>query len=698
MKTIKSDTGYSGKSIGNTIQKVLLVTTTCALLLATITFTVNDWFSSRAQVFDQLQTAAEIVGHNSVAALVFDDSETATQTLKSLSSQPNIVGAVLYKPNGEPFATYETLPGVLPDSVPSKKQGTLGDFWFTQLYVDFDGQQVGKILILSDDSFWLHDQLLQLLLACVVFVVSMLLAYIIAHHLQQKVTLPIIRLAGTTRSVTESRDYSLRAERISNDEVGTLVDHFNDMLEQIQSRDNDLRLIQGLLEERVDERTRELAELAKKFEHQAYHDALTGLANRITFDNRLQDAITHARRHKRHVSVLFLDLDRFKVVNDTLGHGVGDLLLVEVSLRLKKCLRGDDTLARLGGDEFAILLTDLTPGATGDVANKIIQEVSAPMNLRGHNLTLTTSIGISVFPGDGNSASEILKNADTAMYRSKDKGRNRLTFFAPDMNKKMERRLILENKLRQAIEAEAFYLLYQPKVDVRTQMIVGVEALIRWDDDELGAVSPAEFIPLAEECGLIDWIDQWVMIKACEQLLSLFTREGLKVQLSVNFSPQHFFRRSAPEEVAVVLNKTGFPGECLELEITENLVGPSMDSLLEQLQGIRALGVEISIDDFGTAYSSLSRLKQFPLNTLKIDRSFVDDLGRDADDETLVKTIITMAHNLNLKVVAEGIETDAQYRFVKEHGCDLVQGFLFSEPMPIDELAQSLRGQKSGSR
>lgn len=693
MKRSEEGAIYSSRSISNTIQKVLLVTTACALLLATITFSLNDWMSSRSQVFEQLRSAAGIVGYNSVAAMVFDDPETAHQTLKSLSSQPNIVGAVLYLSDGQPFARYERTPGVVPAIPPVDPQGSQGDFWFVQLNIDFDGERVGRILLLADDSFWLQEQILQLLLACAVFAVSLLVAYLIAHHLQRKVTRPITELAHTTRQVTECRDYSLRAKRISGDEVGTLVDHFNDMLEQIQHRDKDLRLIQGLLEEKVDERTQELAELAKKFEHQAYHDALTGLANRITFDNRLQDAIAHARRHDRHVSVLFLDLDRFKVVNDTLGHGVGDLLLIEVSQRLKLCLRGDDTLARLGGDEFAILLTDLSPGATGDVATKIIQEISAPMELKGHNLRLTTSIGISVFPGDGATASEILKNADTAMYRSKDKGRNRLTFFAPDMNKKMERRLVLENKLRQAIESEVFHIHYQPKVDVSTLRIVGVEALLRWTDQELGEVSPAEFIPLAEECGLIGAIDQWVMIHACEELLSLFPSGELALQLSVNFSPQHFFRQAAPEEVATVLNKTGFPGSCLELEITENLIGPSMDSLLEQLQGIRALGVEISIDDFGTAYSSLSRLKQFPLNTLKIDRSFVRDLGLDVDDETLVKTIITMAHNLNLKVVAEGIETQAQYLFVKQHGCDLVQGFLYGRPMPLQALADALSDQ-----
>ncbi|GAB3097255.1 EAL domain-containing protein [Aestuariicella hydrocarbonica] len=686
-------TEYGHRSIGNTIQNVLLVTTASALLLATIAFAFNDWYSSKGQVFEQLRSEAGIVGHNSVAALMFEDTENAHQTLSSLASQPNIVGAMLFLPSQQPFAHFERIAGVLPAAPPEGVQGSLGDYWFVQLPVEFDGEVVGSILLLSDDSQWLQEQMLQLLVACGVFAVSMLVAYLIAHYVQRLVTRPVVELAETALNITESRDYSLRAKRISNDEVGALVDHFNDMLHQIQIRDKDLRLIQGLLEDKVDERTRELADLAKKFEHQAYHDALTGLANRVTFDRRLQESISRCRRHGAHLSVLFLDLDRFKVANDTLGHGIGDQLLIEVARRLQACLREGDTLARLGGDEFAILLTDLEPGATGDVANKIIHSVSSPMELEGHNLTLTTSIGISVFPGDGDNATEILKNADTAMYRSKDKGRNRMTFFAPDMNRKMERRLVLENKLRHAIEAELFYLHYQPKVDVHTLEIVGVEALLRWKDHELGAISPSEFIPLAEECGLIGAIDDWVMVRACQEILTLTPGRAPKLQLSVNFSPLHFYRRKAPAEVQAALTKTGFPGAKLELEITENLVGPSSDSLLEQLQGIRQLGVEISIDDFGTAYSSLSRLKQFPLNTLKIDRSFVRDLGKDADDETLVKTIITMAHNLNLKVVAEGIETEAQYEFVKQHGCDLVQGFLYSKPIPLADLAEALNDQ-----
>lgn len=695
MKRNDAPRAQARRSISATIQRVLVITTACALSLATLAFSLNDWLSSRMQMFDDLRTAAGIAGNSTVAALVFDDEYAAQQTLKNLSGQTNIVSALLYTAEGQPFARYERVPGTLPEQPPERKQGTQGQYWFVQQDIYFDSDRVGKILLLSDDSHWLRQQMWQLAIAFAVFCVSLLVAFLIARHLQRKVTEPIVSLATTARNVTKSRDYSLRAERISDDEVGALVDDFNDMLGQIQSRDKDLRLIQELLEQRVDERTRELSELAKKFEHQAYHDTLTGLANRVTFDNRLHDIISHARRNDWKLAVLFLDLDRFKVVNDTLGHSTGDLLLIEVGRRLRSCLREGDILARLGGDEFAILLTDLSLGATSDVAQKVLTAIGEPMILKGHTLTLTASVGVSMYPSDGDDAVQILKNADTAMYRSKEKGRNRITFFSPEMNEKMERRLALETRMRHALDTEAFYLHYQPKVDAQSLDIVGVEALVRWDDAQLGRVAPAEFIPLAEECGLIGRIDQWVLERACTDILALYPKRVPQIQLSVNFSPQHFFRNCAADEVARVLDRTGFPGRWLELELTENVICPATDSLQEQLQAIRELGVEIAIDDFGTAYSSLSRLKQFPLNTLKIDRSFVDDIGRNADDETLVKTIITMAHNLNLKVVAEGVETEAQYRFVKQHGCDLLQGFLYGRPMAIDRLAEALSRQNA---
>ena len=683
------------QSIRKTLQLVLLITSSAALALATLGFAANDWITSRQQVLERMRSQAAIVGNNSVAALVFEDRSSASQTLSSLHSEAEIVSAWLLTPEREIFAQYQRTPtdeSLMPPSAPS---GTLGGRLFVQMPIQLDDEKMGSIVLMSSHRYWQQQQWVRLGLVLALFAISLLVAFVVSNRLQRVVTTPLLSLAQTARRITQSRDYSLRAPKLTKDEIGRLADDFNEMLNQIQLRDSELQRAQEHLEEKVDERTQELAALAQRLEHQAYHDALTGLANRITFDHRLQDSIELAKRHNDHLSVMFLDLDRFKVINDTLGHALGDKLLIEVAQRLSDCLRRSDTLARLGGDEFAILLSDIEPGATGDVATKIIETVAVPLDIDGHHLHLSTSIGISVYPGDGETTEQLLKNADTAMYRSKDKGRNCFTFFEANMNARVERRLVLENKLRRAITDSRFFLHYQPKRDCQTLEVTGVEALVRWQDPEEGWISPAEFIPLAEECGLINAIDQCVLETACQDMLQL-QREGFPpLQLSVNVSPSHFVHHDAAIHVADTLKRTGYPGNQLEVEITESLLGPDAVDVHRQLDQIRKLGVEIAIDDFGTAYSSLSRLKQLPLNTLKIDRSFVRDLGQDPDDETLVRTIITMAHNLNLKVVAEGVETEEQYDFVRQHHCDSVQGFLYGRPLPIDDLRALLNESTS---
>ncbi len=675
------------RSIRKTLQLVLLISSCSALLLATVGFAVNDWFTSRDQMVERMRSQAAIIGNTSIAALMFGDKQSASKTLSALASERDVVGAVLYTPDGLSFASYRRDTDTLtPTTLMSFNAGSIDGQLFIQTPVRHDGEIIGSIQLIADNSQWKQQQLLRLGTVFGLFVVSLLVALIFSHRLQRVVTEPVLRLAETARRISRSRDYSLRAEKLSRDEIGYLVDDFNEMLDQMQMRDAELQQAQEQLEEKVKQRTAELAELANKYEHQAYHDALTGLANRTTFEYRLKETIGHVNRHGGELEVLFFDLDRFKRINDTLGHSIGDKLLVQLSKRLVSCLRTNDTLARLGGDEFGVLMTNTAFERAGEVAQKLIDVINEPVDVEGHKLHVSTSIGISTYPGDGDSAEEIVKNADTAMYRSKDKGGNQFTFYASDMNQRVERRLQLENKMRAAIDSSAFYLHYQPKWDAQTKQLVGVEALIRWQDPEEGNISPVEFIPLAEECGLIHDIDLWVLEQACIDIGGLYSRGCSDIQLSVNFSPSHFVRYDICEEVSRVLKRTRFPGDRLELEIIENLIGPDVEDIYSKVHAIRDLGVEISIDDFGTAYSSLSRLKQLPLNTLKIDKSFIMDLDNDPDDKTLVKTIITMAHNLNLKVVAEGVETESQYEFVKQQGCDIVQGYLLGKPMPLDEL------------
>ena len=436
----------------------------------------------------------------------------------------------------------------------------------------------------------------------------------------------------------------------------------------------------------------------------AYFDSLTGLPNRILFKEHLAHALTRAERAGNMAALLFLDLDRFKNINDTLGHSIGDKLLQGVAERLLVSVRKSDmigreeggdltsSVARLGGDEFTVLLDEIKcVQDAARVAQRINNSISHPFNLDSHEVTVTTSIGISLFPNDGSDIITLVKNADTAMYYAKEVGRNNFQFYTRSMNISTLERLALENHLRKALEREEFLLYFQPLIDMATSDIIGVEALIRWRHHELGMVSPAEFIPLAEETGLIIQIDEWVLRTACEYAIT-WQESGLPpITMSVNLSGQHFIREKLNETVERVLKETGLDPNCLDLELTESVLMKNAEETVQMLRSLKEMGVHLSIDDFGTGYSSLSYLRRFPLDTLKIDRSFVKDVTTDADNAEITKAIIAMAHSLKLRVLAEGVETREQYEFLRDHGCQVLQGFLFSKPLPYDELVRFYR-------
>lgn len=676
------------------LMSLLLVISSTVLALATAGYATHDWYDSRSQAIENLRSQADIISNNSIAAITFGDAESARITLETLENAQDVVLAALYDENQQPFAQYSPRNYQIPP-MPQSSEGELGDTLYVLRPVAIDNAIIGYTLLLTDLNSLKERQVDQIGIAFVVFLLSLIVAVLLASVAQRIVTRPIAELASTARKITRTRNYQLRVRNQSMDEIGSLATDFNQMIKQIQLRDNDLEEARLLLEKKVEDRTAELLLLTQQLEHQAFHDDLTGLPNRVTFDNNLNTAISYADRRNEQLAVMFLDLDRFKDVNDTLGHDMGDLLLIEISSRLKNCLRSSDTLARLGGDEFAVLAVNISQDSIADIATKLINAIKKPIVIQGFNLQVTTSIGISIYPADGADATTVVKHADTAMYCSKAAGRNQFSFFARQMNIRSERRILLAQKLRNAIDKQLFEVYYQPKWCIQKRTFVGVEALIRWFDEEEGAISPDEFIPLAEDQGLIGEVDQWIMNQACQDILTLRQQFNEQLNLSVNFSPAHFIRRDLYKRISDILSATGFPGSALELEVTETFMATENETLLEQLNQIRSLGVEISIDDFGIAYSSLSRLKRLPINTLKIDRSFISDIGKDHDDEVIVKTIIDMAHNLNLKVVAEGVETEDQLTFVKQYGCDLVQGYLFSQPLPIDELIRLLNQQPS---
>ncbi|HJV85495.1 MAG TPA: EAL domain-containing protein [Noviherbaspirillum sp.] len=426
--------------------------------------------------------------------------------------------------------------------------------------------------------------------------------------------------------------------------------------------------------------------------HQSFHDALTGLPNRLLLEDRMKQATAHSGRQHETVAVLFIDLDRFKDINDTLGHAAGDRLLQEVAERLGRCVREEDTVARLSGDEFVVLLAglhDVQDAAV--VADKIVTTVAEPCQIAGRELRVSPSIGIAVFPNDGQNMDQLLRNADTAMYHAKQEGRGRFSFFTPAMNEAAARRLSVGGALQRAIQEGEFILHYQPKISAASGEICGFEALIRWPQAEGEWMPPAQFIPIAEETGRIDSIGKWALHEAASQV-QRWRAEGVRgCPVAVNVSARQFRQDSVARSIEEALQETGIPPAMLEAELTESAVMSDPAKAIQALHQIRDLGVPISIDDFGTGYSSLAYLKRFPLDKLKIDAAFVRDIVTDPEDAAIVKAIITLAHSLNLTVIAEGVETEEQMGFLIEHECDELQGNFFSVPVPTEEAAELLR-------
>lgn len=431
----------------------------------------------------------------------------------------------------------------------------------------------------------------------------------------------------------------------------------------------------------------------------AQHDVLTGLPNRMLFQDRLLQAITYAERQQSNVALLFLDLDRFKNVNDTLGHQVGDQLLQEVTRRIRECVRSSDTVSRQGGDEFVIMLPNL--GELGDilpVVNKLIESIASPYELAGHVLHITTSVGVSVYPQDGSDIETLIKHADTAMYQAKEAGRNGYRFFTTEMNRAVARRVGLENKLRGALKRGELLLHYQPQVDLVSGQVIAAEALVRWQHPEEGLIAPVEFIPIAEETGMIVPIGEWVLNEACRQNQE-WRNMGLRdIVVAVNLSPLQFQERNLTETISAALSRSGMPASALELEITESAMMKNPQQAIDMLNKINGLGIKVSIDDFGTGYSNLANLKHFPLDKLKIDQSFVHDLSTNNDDAAIVSAVISMAKSLKLRVIAEGVETIEQLRFLEKLSCDKIQGYHFSKPLPADEFGKLLASGRMLSR
>lgn len=506
--------------------------------------------------------------------------------------------------------------------------------------------------------------------AIAMIALAAIMGLVIARIVSLRIAGSVAQLIAFSRRVA-SGDFSARAPQGRDDEFGILAKAMNQMAESIENSN-------VLLESSAD-----------TLKHQATHDALTGLPNRALLEDRLKQAISYADRYARLMTVVFINLDGFKMVNDSLGHKAGDELLKAMAARMSQCLRSVDTVVRTGGDEFVVVLYD-RPGDGTEIApalQRLLDAIALPVQIDGQAVQVTGSMGVATYPADGADADALVMNADAAMYRAKASGRNNFQFYAAEMSGTSRDRLAMREGLRHAIARGELHLAYQPKVDMGSGEVIGVEALVRWQHPERGLVSPTDFIPLAEETGLIVPIGEWVLRTACFQHVA-WQRAGLPAfGVSVNVSARQFRERTLIEQVARALADSGLEARFLELELTESMVMDDLESALLSMKALQAMGVQLSIDDFGTGYSSLSALKRFPIARLKIDRAFVRDIPDDDEDKAIAKAIISLGHELNLKVIAEGVENEQQLEFLCANGCDEMQGYLFSPPVSPAQLA-----------
>ncbi|OQY17239.1 MAG: hypothetical protein B6I36_09235, partial [Desulfobacteraceae bacterium 4572_35.1] len=540
--------------------------------------------------------------------------------------------------------------------------------------ITLDNENIGSFLIVADFSEISAAQNRFVLFLGAIFGFALLISFLFSNRLLKHITEPIHNLNTTMTVVSKNSDFSLRVQNDSTDEVGQLCSGFNDMLERIEQQSN------------------LLTNQKESLRFLATHDALTGLPNRTLFYDRLHKGLTRARRNTTELTVLFIDLDRFKNINDTMGHDIGDLLLKTVASHLKAAVREEDTVARFGGDEFVIMLDSVKMREIDKILTKIKNAVKTPIELQQRKVIITPSIGVANFPSHGKTPEELIKHADVAMYHVKNNGRDAAQRYFPEMSSKVSSRFNLENSLHNALERDEFTVYYQPQFELATGRICGCEALLRWQVDGKD-ISPVEFIPIAEENGLIVPIGRWVMEQACKEA-KLWQRPGLPpITVAVNVSARQFFSSDLFIDVEQALQKSGLPASCLELEITETMIMNDIEQSIFVMDSISAIGVEIALDDFGTGYSSLSYLKRFPLSKLKIDRAFVRDVLMDEDDAAITKAVISMALALGVDVLAEGIETKEQLEFLRSFNCRYGQGYLVSRPLPKKDVRKLLTEQ-----
>lgn len=672
-------------------KQILIIVSINAICLsvASILYFFNHVNAYKDRQINEIESKSKVISGTLTTALLFQDIHAAYNQLQSLDNDKHLLYVGVFDANANFFANYvgqnyfkrpnfnQLTPGI---------HETPGQVSVLQEIL-LDGELMGYLYLVEDTHGSNHQLINHALITLLVFILSLLLAYTLSLMLRKWLTKPIKDLVQLIQHITSSNDFSQRLEANTNDEVGQLIQNFNRMIDAIQIRDLKLKAQGEELQDLVNLRTRQLYQRAN-------YDNLTKLPNRHFFTEKLEKNLYHPKDSEKCFAIVFIDLDRFKNVNDNLGHNAGDKVLSITARRLGQLFNGSDQVARWGGDEFVLFVNDRTQSQLEEFVKVIRETISQPLVIDQHELLLTACIGISFYPQDGTEPLNLLKRANMSANKAKQKGAGTIVTYSPDMDDTSKDQLSLETKLRKAVERKTLTLVYQPKVRVSDQQLAGVEALLRWQDDDLGYIPPSQFIPLAEEIGIINQIGDFVIDACCQQHAHWRLMGFDPVRIALNLSPSHLADPGLCESLEKKLNFYQIAPEYIELEITEETFLDADQQCQYNLKRLHKLGLSIALDDFGTGYSCLSYLVDIPVTTLKIDGSFIRKLGTRAENDGIVKAILALGHGLGLTVVAECVETKAQWQFLKNEGCDIIQGFYFSKPLTSDKLETFMNNLK----
>ncbi|MBB1349497.1 MULTISPECIES: bifunctional diguanylate cyclase/phosphodiesterase [unclassified Pseudoalteromonas] len=656
----------------NTMSKKLLFILMSVALVSTATVTIvfsaYEITSAKEEQIESLGSLSKMLSPNITTALMFDDIDAVQELINPILIRSDVISIMVTSVTGEQLVIAQSKDEDMEQSIEVS----------TPLQLDM--HDYGILKIRANNSYIQDRITFYFKFIMILMVFTFAISLILSLLLRRRFLNPILYLAQTANKITTSHDYSLRAKQLSQDEVGQLTSCFNVMLYNIEQRENSL-------ENQVRLRTNELENANIQLQQYAYQDGLTDLPNRRYFYEKLQSLVSIK---EMKFALIFIDLDGFKEVNDSLGHDYGDLLLHQVATRLQSCITTKDTVARLGGDEFTLILEGVNnPDEASKIAEAVKSSLMQSIKVKKETVYVTASIGLTFFPADGLTVEELVRRADQAMYLSKNKGRNRYEFFSYAIEEKATEKRRLIEEIRTAIVKNQFELFYQPIFSIDGKSVPKAEALIRWNHPERGLIGPNEFIPVAEKNGLINDIGQWVKSQAIQDTVQFNVLSEKTIQVSVNTSPLEIDRAGCwVDEWIVASKKYQLPANTILIEVTENTLMDPDSSIQRQLKRLSTINIDIAIDDFGVGYSSLAYLQRLDIDILKIDRSFINDIESNNNSIALVKAIITMAHNLDVMVVAEGVETQKQYDLLKQLACDYIQGYIFSKAITKQEFME----------